>query len=772
MNIGKALAAAILAWGGAGSALPAAAADRPLGLADPALEPGAIAADPGAAWDRFLAVADMSQAYAAYGALNKVGYRAGGVDAEECRANAPALRESVAHAPVGLAMRHAALLCAEALDDPDWADSEAAVFAALSSHALSAAGGTRVGRPVRVLAPRDPYAILHAGGLEFLYEFYQSPHPGKYFPLLVAAWDESRQKERHFRFDFIDATDAILRDDTYTGYPAQRHSLVSTFVKSHAEEGDIAAVDLLAVREAAALGSGPEKRAVLKRAADRGGIQSARAWLVLCTRTPFDGCGDGVVEALLPGAEARHGSALVLLAFAYGEGIGTEASIEDASRLLEAAASRWPPGGGAVVEYSETWGQAHGDAERPSWILRRLERAAAEGGTDARLHLVATRIEGGGLLDPETTGFLSRAEVNSLGEGFALLAANAMLSDKRFPALGWMNQAARAGNHLMMGLAAVTKLESAGDAAARAALLPEFEVAAHAGNADSARYLARVAAEQGRWKAAHDWLLAPAWQGDIDAILAYAELISEDHPGLPAQLDHAVEIYRALADGDDVPGARRALAALAFEGLGMPRDPAKARAWLLHDAERNDHLSQAMLGLSYLSDEYGEPDPAAAKRWLAPAIEAGDEVAIVDYGAWLYYSAGTSEARIQARDLWERGIAHDILIARNNFAWILCTSPDPAVLDPARGLEAALSMDEDHALDAGEMDTVAACHAATGDFESASRMQQAALEALDDRSVDRSNDGIRAGLDRMRDSLGERLSLYRSGDPYVEALPE
>lgn len=769
-----ALRAIALAFAAACATAPATATedgDLPAAAQPPAPAPQEIEADPAAAWTRFLSSAALEDVYAAHAVLNDVGYQAGTVDADRCRDHAQALRASVERAPVGLAMRHAAMLCAEAIGDDAWAEEEATVFVALSRHALSGAGATRMGMPVRVLMPRDPYALLKASGLDFLYEYYQDARPARYFPLVVAALDPDSGKERLLRFDFVDSGNAMLHGDVHSGFPAQRHALANEFLRSHAEGGDVASIDALALVEAASARGNQAKRDPLKRAAERGGIQSARAWAVLCVRTPFEGCGDGLFEALLPGAESRHGAALVLMAFAHAEGIGSPASEDDAKRLLDLAATRWEGEGTAEVEFSELWSLSRGDDLRPGWLLDRLERAASAGSIDARLHLLALRADEAGLFGPEATRFLSQPGINSLGEGHALLAADAFQAKAKPLALGFMGHAAAAGNAMMMGLAVLSELEAV-KGTPTPALLERLEAAAHAGSAAAARRRASIAADAGQWQDAQSWLLAPAWSGDADAILDYALLISEDHPGAPAKLEEAVGILKALAELDDVPAARRELSRLAFEGRGMPRDPAQARAWLLEDAEGGDAQSQALLGLSYLDDTHGAPDVDAAERWLVPLVEAGNDTAIIDYGAWLYYKGESVEARLRGLDVWAKGEAHDILTARNNHAWALCTSPDAAILDPERGLEIALAMDADHELDAGETDTVAACHAATGDFESATRVQQAALDAMAAFEQVPGDQARADAIEAMRENLGSRLALYRAREAYVEPIPQ
>src|SRR5690606_19161347 len=69
------------------------------------------------------------------------------------------------------------------------------------------------------------------------------------------------------------------------------------------------------------------------------------------------------------------------------------------------------------------------------------------------------------------------------------------------------------------------------------------------------------------------------------------------------------------------------------------------------------------------------------------------------------------------------------LQAANNLVWILATSPDPSVRDPQEALRLAqLRIDpQTNAIEL--LDTLAAVHAANGDFQTACSLLDRALEA-------------------------------------------
>jgi len=73
----------------------------------------------------------------------------------------------------------------------------------------------------------------------------------------------------------------------------------------------------------------------------------------------------------------------------------------------------------------------------------------------------------------------------------------------------------------------------------------------------------------------------------------------------------------------------------------------------------------------------------------------------------------------------------------NNYAWALATSPDPRLRDGARALQVARrALATLNAPDPGYLDTLAAAHAATGDFAEAVRIQSEALRIAESMHAD------------------------------------
>lgn len=745
------LLAALVAW-------PVMAVE-PQTLAD------SVGTDPAQAWTRFLGQAEWEQVYPAYDVLDEVGYRPDGVDAALCRQNAVALKDAVIAAPVSIVLRRAAMLCAEAVGDEAGAERALTALAALSKLALSQASDNVNPKPIRVLRPNDAYALLHVSGLEYRYDYYADVTAKRYFPLMIAAWDPDAKLERHLQFDYIDTIQHLDRKDRFSGFPINRKQYADAFVESQVKGNDILGIDIQAVRDAAGVTATKDKIAKLRPAAERGGIQAALNWLNVCASKPYPGCGDGFVDAVLPQAEKQHALPMTLLAYAYAEGVGVKPDAESARQLLDAADKRWRHDG-ATLTYTALWSTNH-KGVLPDALRQRLVQAQARGSANAELLLIREKF----VANPSVTlssadvAFLSDPKQNGLGMGYSMLADYHATSKHQQEALEWGKRAAEAGNTeaqanygfaLYNGKQGVTADRTAGER-----MLAE---AAQGGDAWSQRYLASLSAEQARWADAEGWLMGAAGNGDIKAILFLAELYEWERPGVSGKVDRAVEIYRSLADEDDVADGRRHLAAMALAGRGMKKDPEQARQWLLADAEKADYESQAMLGSAYLRGEFGKADETEGTRWMERAIQGKEESAFVDYGAWLYYTKQTPTARVRAIELWKAGDAQGFGTASNNLAWALCTASD-AVFDAKVGLAAAARIGELENLDTAELDTVAACHAATGNFKRAVELQTRAIELL--KKDQETSATANSGEDYTK-GYRDRLALYARQQRYVE----
>ena len=721
-----------------------------------------VIAAPAAAWARFLADPAYAGAYDAFDALDEVGYDLAGVDPEACARGHATLEAAVRKAPVSIALHRARLLCAEALEDDATAEEALLAIGALARLALADGRDPFWPKPARVLGPADIHALLASSGLEYRYQYHPQVDVQRFFPLVVAVWDDALGAERQISFDYIDSAHQLVRGDPFSGYPAQRRILADAFTASLAAQGEPVAIDMQAVQAFRAAGGGVAAIDELRPGAQAGGLQSLATWLLACVKEPVEGCADGWVDALLPMAEAGHAAYMTLLSIGYATGTGVERDLDAAEGLLAAADRRWH-GDGATLMFGFTW-TATGGRTPPAFLVRRLDAARARGNATAPVVTAAWKLAGDGVpeLDPIEIRALGDPANNGVGKGHALLVNYHSRRDEAQVANARMKSAADAGDPEAQVRIGLLLHGAAKTGAQREQALRLVELGAQGGNALGMRFLAHQRQRRQDWAGAEGWLLAAAMAGDVAALLDLAQVHEWEHPGVQGTREHAIDTYRSLADEVDSAEARRRLADMALAGRGLAKDPAQAERWLRIDAERGDGRSMMRLGWAHLTGEIPSQDPAEGGRWMERAIEEGHTQAYVEYGNWYFHRNGNSlDARRRGLELWRKGVDAGDDFARNNLAWALCTAPEPELFDAASGLELAgpLLALEDAA--PAWIDTAAACRAAAGDHAGAVELQEQAMALLTAEEL---------AEDAGRDAgYAARLALYRAGTRYVEA---
>jgi len=740
-------------------AADANAPDAEAGASGPQTIDADPAKDVAGAWTVFLDKAEFAPTYAAYDALTAVGYGAEGVDKGACADQREALAAAVRAVPVSIAIRRAEMLCAEATGDEAGAERALAALAALSKHALAEYGEGALRRPIRVVQPWDIYALVHSLGYEFQYEYHVAPRPARHFPLIVAVWDAQREVERHLAFDYIDTTVRIDRASENAGWPVLRDENALAYARGQAQNEDAIGIDVLGVSEALDAESDVERVALLRKAAERGGLQALALWAAACSDLSAPkGCADGFIDTLLPLAERRQALPMALLSHAYRLGLGVEQDFASADRLLAAADKRWHRGDAAVYLAWLMLQQSLG--VQAAAYLPQLRTAAAAGNADARyLVLVFRQGDEAATYDASDIAFLEDPANNGTGAGHALLGIYHQARGDTQAAMRSYARGAEAGNprsQFIVGGALWAGLEGLKRDVAEGERL--LRLAAEGGETGAMRSMAYVEAERGALGDAVRWLGPAIVRGDAEAALTLADFYARGDPeqvgGTP---EDAVHLYGLLDAHYNMADARRHLAFLAMEGRGMDKDLRKARELLERDAERDDVESQTVLGLSLLEGRLGRVDEKNGTRWIERAVAKGDPDARAGYGSWLIGRPTVAE-RGRGAGMLETLLSeaqHDG--ARNNLAWARCVSPHADVRDPAKGLETARPMEDDPRTEAGAMDTVAACYAATGDFDKAVALQQRAMEMAKTGEADEGS------------TMPGRLKLYRAGKAFIDA---
>ena len=735
-----------------------------LALLQAALAPAAAAApDAAGMWQQFLATGNYHKSMSAYAVLTSTGYNGTDVDAMSCKDHAADVRSAVEMVPVSIAIHRVAYLCADATGDTATADREMEVLAALSRHALKQAGDPQVARPIAVVAPADAYALLLTSGMEEKYEYYLYLRPLRYFPMVLVAWDADAERERHLAFDYVDVLQQLdIGQPQYQGMPVVRDWMMSAFIDS----GSLAALDISAVRSAGMTEAAADKLAKIRGAAQSGGVQSTKGWMFLCARKDKpEGCADGLMDALLAQAEQKNAISMTMLAFAYFDGLGTKADPATAWKLLDAAERKWP--GGALQEFADTWAAMHAESPLPAELQKRLDGAAATQPVVRRFLLQREVAKAKPQLSDADKVFLATADQNGRGLGYALLVDYYRKLEQSGPVWDWTIKAAEAGDATTQSWYASALLYGGEERVKRdpAKGIEFAKRAAHGGDAWSARQMSFQRIKENDYTGAEGWLLSAADAGDIDSIMQLANFYEHERPGVNGKIDRAVELYQMLARlGEQGATARQALARLAIQGRGMPKDTAKTIQWLRTDADRGNHDSEVMLGMHYLEGDFGKVDETEGVRWLQRAMKAGHEDAFTAYSSWLFYTKDTPESRTQALELLARAHADGNRSASNNYAWALCTSPRPEIYDANHGLEVSVKLGDVETMSPGWLDTVAACQAATGDFKRAVELQTRAareLAAFDTPAEAEKRKGEPAGYQK-------RLDLYKAGKRYEE----
>lgn len=103
---------------------------------------------------------------------------------------------------------------------------------------------------------------------------------------------------------------------------------------------------------------------------------------------------------------------------------------------------------------------------------------------------------------------------------------------------------------------------------------------------------------------------------------------------------------------------------------------------------------------------------------------------------------------------YERALREPVtnVIAPNNLAWILATSPDESIRQPARALQLARNAASMHPENPAVVGTLAAAHAANGDFVQAATTLERAIELARAQKAE-----------TFLPEMQERLALYRAG---------
>ena len=484
------------------------------------------------------------------------------------------------------------------------------------------------------------------------------------------------------------------------------------------------------------------------------------AWLCFA-RPAVDGCRDasralaaaavaGEVDAMtLAGAVGDDGLALRFqrLAAALGDGRGARALAERALAAQDiAAAMEWLARADAAFE-------AAGDAASRVPVLDRLARLGALNASTARETAARSLVDCRDALASVGSADLSCVGPGELGAELEILAreTGAGTGEELWQRARWWYEqgVAERDPYSARGLARLLALGATGprDRRAAVALLEE----ASANWADFTETDAAASAAQ----------FAMMWAKGWDVVPDASEASWWASQG--ARLGHV--------------GSALRLAGAFAVGSGTLRNLDRARDLVtvyqefspLFEISFYRNVGQR---LTDGSDPDVQADPDAGRAWFRRAFElcsdlseAGDAAAEIELAGMYFSGEGPEQDAARAVELYARHLEAEPVRAGNMIAWIRATHPDASLRDGAEALRIARRVVE-LAPGPDYLDTLAAAHAETGDFDAAVRVQREALAAL----ADLADPGL-AGRDiaEQRALLTERLEAYRASRPWRDS---
>lgn len=692
--------------------------------------------DVDALWKDFLARADFGPVNESYDVILAVQDENGDLVPDACAKQLGAFDRAVKTNPVSLAIWYWASKCAAELGDAEREARALAGFEALAAHAMRAADhdAARLEPPsIDIFSEMDADAFVAATGHEIVYASYDVTSRTE-LPLNIAVRDPETKRERTFRFQFIDTWMHMARDEPYAAFPVYRALLAQAFLDAQAEvPGSLGYVASLQ-RSAFAGGDPGAALDALARLADEGHFDAAVAVAAACFGHAPLGCAERAVDIALRYAELEYADAYVLLARAYAEGLGVERDARKARKLLERADERLGRGNG-YIHYAALESAGPKDGKRDPAVRKELEKLARDG--NARAAALLTVVD--------------------VSREFPRLGRKTIVALRRGAEAGTVELQGMYGIHLLL------KGDGAG--------LSWLEKAAERDNAPAQLMLAKMY-DRGEGvrrdeALARDWYSRAAHGGSAEAAAALAKYWLEQYR---TQAGNGIE--RRYENGEvtfAVPKGRHEGRTVGDLIAKFGTDPLRAAEGWMHsavvlgdDAYANELATLWLSGTNGLNGtaEDGARLMGVVIPSLRAAAAAGDADARYDLARILHHGIGIDANPREAIELLQANLeADDTQRSRNDLAWRLCTSPRDDLRDPERGAKVAaplVRLDNWTAFD-----TVAACDAATGSWESAVHMAERAVAGATKAG---------APADRLS-GIRARLESFRARKPYRETDP-
>jgi TPR repeat protein len=721
--------------------------------------PGAVPAEH--VWARFLATSNLQKTSAASLVTNTLFDAEGNLDPAACKAQAQAVRDALAEIPISTGLWLYGGRCAELSGDQVLAAQSEDVLTALIKYALTERELARHIRPIRVLGENDVYAILELTGEKVLFQFYEIPVTGRYMRLMVTLYDEEAKRESTLYFDFLDTYAQLARDQPEIGYPEGRRQFAQSLLEGMkgSAAADIASDAWAALRL-------PEPAARTARLLELGNKEGDyKLWVgLMCSMIEPLACAEAGVDLLLPYAEAKYADAYVALAIAYAEGRGVERD-EAAARDLLRAANDEVGAPRAEVSLQIMLQTLNGETRLHPLVADTL-RAAAEAG-DPLANLIVAPAEGdwSSGVPAAALPMLQRASKAGIANAKGLIGRHDLQTGSTEKGLLLLEQAANAGDSAAAGVLGMAYARGDGVERDSERALQWLNLAAQDGDKPAMRALGaeyrRLGGKENEQRSDR-WLSNATLLGDLQAAHELAEFLATEPEGARDPRKRALLLFNALIDEHDSDNARVDLAIWYLTANNEVRASDKAEPLLRVAAKRGDKQGRMLYVVYALQGRLPGADLKQSRVWLEEGIDGTDPATAIGYSSTLMYAL--PELRDVPRALatlthwWEK--EHNPR-ALNELAWARCTSPDADIFsaqESARLGPALAALDETRDNPAW-LDTVAACHAAAGNFAEAVEVQAGALATVEQA----------LGVEHpMSKGLRKRLASYEAGERISE----
>lgn len=728
---------------------------------DPQPVPGEVAVE--SLWTdqvQTLSSDEIGEAWTFYGSFDALEDEA--TRAAYCTEQAEALAGHLRAFAQSLAFWSMELECASFGGDAAREERATGALRALFEHELREARWPALDyRPIRATSEYDVLAWIELSGLELIALYYPMPSHRGALRMRAELWSEEEGRETIHDFDFIEPMARQLGGSDAAGNALNRLGLVNAMFQryQHEPESSIGelAIALSSLRE---LKDSAAVIATLDRHASANNLSALRMLADLCVVERRLQCAPQAIDHLLPLAEQGSAVHLTYLAYAHAFGVGTRKDLKAAAQLMDRAAERLGPHTAGLLfrDLLIRSGKQRGDRfpDLPKFLPALLERAYREGQPRAFADWLSVRKMAGQRLSRRDEATLRQAA--EAGDPVAAITMALLLEEREADRLRWWMLAAP---EIPAAALVAARLLAQDPNADIDLLIRHYESGLVELDRKALGEFIETLYRRDQSTLALNWARVAATLGDPAAqfTLARAILAARDgSEGSPAQAKHLLERVAQQAQGQKLQaGARRTLARLLVDGAeGVEPDLQAAFDLLRSNVQKLEDQESALLlaVLLVLHPDQATADENGERQLRAMAdAERGDAQYEL---ANLLLSGDLPGGKDEALQWFDRAQTNGHLAAQNDLAWLRCTDADPEIRNPALGLPLAEALHPRATGEAAYLDTVAACHAANGQFPQAAEIQQAALDAVPDSASAEARAGFEA-----------RLADYRAGKAYL-----